>query len=535
MYNKQKRRGDGKMKGIMLDCSRNGVMKPEAIERYVSVIARMGYDTLMLYTEETYEVDKEPFFGYMRGRYTKAELKALDAFCAAQGVELVPCIQTLAHLKCMFRWEEYQDICDCDDILLIDEEKTYQLLEHMFSTLRQCVATSKIHIGMDEAHRVGLGKYLDRHGYEDRFQLICRHLNRVCELAAQYGFEPMIWSDMFCRLALNTTDYYAGGSLDPEWVKKNVQLPENVAFVYWDYYTTDKQRYANMIEVNKAFGRKVVFAGGAWTWKGFGPDNDFSIRATKAALEACREGGVEDWFLTVWGDDGDECSKLAVLPAVMYAAEISGGTEDMDSIKKRFREITGADFDTFMLLDKLDIGGREAGSSSKYLLYTDVFMGFEDSRHKERDNRYYAQLAEELHNAQGKGEYGYLFDAYEALCRTLSFKSELGRKTRKYYRENSREALKRLAQEDYASAIAALKDFHRAYQRMWMTEKKPHGFDVQDIRLGGLMQRLASCKSRIEEYLRGEAASIPELEEEVLEAQCRRPWRFIATCNVMSD
>ena len=170
------------MKGIMLDCSRNGVMKPEVIEHYAGILAKMGYDTLMLYTEETYEVDEEPFFGYMRGRYTKEELKKLDRVLAGYGVELVPCIQTLAHLKCMFRWDEYRDIRDCDDILLIDEEKTYQLLERMFSTLRQCVSTTKIHVGMDEAYNVGLGKHLERYGYEDRFQLICRHLNKVCEL-----------------------------------------------------------------------------------------------------------------------------------------------------------------------------------------------------------------------------------------------------------------------------------------------------------------------------------------------------------------
>lgn len=524
------------MKGIMLDCSRNGVMKPEGIRRYVSTIAKMGYDTLMLYTEETYEVDGEPFFGYMRGRYTKAELKEIDAFCAEMGVELVPCIQTLAHLKCMFRWEDYKDICDCDDILLIDEEKTYQLLEHIFSTLRQCCSTGKIHIGMDEAYNVGLGKYLEQHGYADRFQLICRHLSRVCALADKYGFEPMIWSDMFCKLALNTPDYYEGGEIDPEWVRQKVQLPENVTFVYWDYYTTDRERYAKMIEVNKAFGRKVIFAGGAWTWKGFGPDNTFSMEATRAAMEACRAGGVEDWFLTSWGDDGDECSKFAVLPALLYAAEIAEGHENMDEIKAKFREITGADFDTFMLLDKVNIYHGNTGSFGKYLLYIDVFMGFEDPRHNELEEGYYARLAEEIHNAQGKGEYGYLFDSYEALCRVLSIKSELGRKTRKYYRENAKEALKKLAEEDYVSAIAAIREFHRVYRRMWMTDKKPHGFDVQDIRLGGLMQRLESCKNCIEEYLRGETDSIPELEEEILQVSCRKkPWRYLATCNVMSD
>ena len=60
----------------------------------------------------------------------------------------------------MFRWPEYNLVHDCDDIMLIDEEKTYALIEDMFSTLRQCFKTNKLHIGMDEAHNVGLGKFL---------------------------------------------------------------------------------------------------------------------------------------------------------------------------------------------------------------------------------------------------------------------------------------------------------------------------------------------------------------------------------------
>ena len=140
-----------------------------------------------------------------------------------------------------------------------------------------------------------------------------------------------------------------------------------------------------------------------------------------------------------------------------------------------------------------------------------------------------------LHNAEGKGEYEYLFDSYEALCRALVVKSELGRKTRTCYRENDTDGLKKLAEEDYVQAIEAVRAFHRACRKMWMTEKKPHGFDVQDIRLGGLMQRLESCKERLEEYLRGESTSIPELEEELLQVKAKRPWRYISTCNVISD
>ena len=161
----------------------------------------MGYNTVQLYTEDTYEADGEPYFGYLRGRYSKAELKELDAYARGIGIELVPCIQTLAHLGGITRWAEYGGITDIGDILLAGEERTYELIEHMFRTCAECFTSRRINIGMDEAHMLGLGAYLDKHGYKDRFSILSEHLRRVCEIADKYGFKPMMWSDMFFRLA----------------------------------------------------------------------------------------------------------------------------------------------------------------------------------------------------------------------------------------------------------------------------------------------------------------------------------------------
>mgnify|MGYP002618562996 CR=1 FL=1 len=77
------------MKGLMVDCSRNAVMNLTALKRFVKLISALGYDTLMLYTEDTYEVDGEPYFGHQRGRFSKAELKEADAFCRENGLVLV--------------------------------------------------------------------------------------------------------------------------------------------------------------------------------------------------------------------------------------------------------------------------------------------------------------------------------------------------------------------------------------------------------------------------------------------------------------
>lgn len=170
--------------GIMLDCSRDAVYSVETLKRYFGLLKKMGYTYVQLYTEDVYEVEGEPYFGYLRGRYTKRELKELDAAARENGLELVPCIQTLAHLGGIARWNEYSKTCiDFGDILLAGEERTYELIEKMFQTCAECFTSRRINIGMDEAHMVGLGKYLDRHGYENRFDILLNHLTRVAQIA----------------------------------------------------------------------------------------------------------------------------------------------------------------------------------------------------------------------------------------------------------------------------------------------------------------------------------------------------------------
>ena len=91
--------------GVMIDCSRNAVMSVPTLKRWIDITASLGYNMLMLYTEDTYEVDNQPYFGYLRGRYTQDELREIDAYAESMGVELVPCIQTLAHLAQFLQWQ----------------------------------------------------------------------------------------------------------------------------------------------------------------------------------------------------------------------------------------------------------------------------------------------------------------------------------------------------------------------------------------------------------------------------------------------
>ena len=75
--------------GYMIDCSRGAVPTIESLKKLVDILSAFGYNYLMLYTEDTYEIEGEPYFGYMRGRYTKAEMKEIDEFAEILGITVM--------------------------------------------------------------------------------------------------------------------------------------------------------------------------------------------------------------------------------------------------------------------------------------------------------------------------------------------------------------------------------------------------------------------------------------------------------------
>jgi len=505
-----------KILGVMIDCSRDAVMNVTALKRFIDVLSRFGYNMLQLYTEDTYEVQDEPYFGYLRGRYTGAELKEIDNFARSKGIELVPCIQTLAHLNQIMFWPEYRDVNDCNDILLVDNERTYQLIENMFKTLKENFTSNKVNIGMDEAHMLGLGKYLDKHGYKNRFDIILKHLKIVCEIATKYGFKPMMWSDMFFRLA-NKGNYYVSNKNISEEIINTV--PKEVDLVYWDYYSEDENRYDSMLKSHKQFNNDIWFAGGLWSWRGFVPHNNYSIQTTKAAMTACNNNGINNIFVTMWGDNGGECSYFSLLPSLFYTAELSKGNYDDKLIKEKFKKITELDFDEYLNVDLPDIIGKEritTQNPSKYMLYNDFFTGILDSTVKENDKNRYKKYAKILKDFDKSSEYYYIFECYSVLCDCLFTKYDLGVKTRKDYKEKDVESLKTLIKQ-YTKFTKQLKIFYQKFKELWFKENKPNGFEIHEIRLGGLMLRAESCKARLQDYIDNKIEKIEELEEDILD------------------
>lgn len=528
--------------GTMIDCSRNAVMNVPTLKKWIDILADLDYNCLLLYTEDTYEVDDNPYFGYLRGRYSQDELKEIDRYAGTKGLEVIPCIQTLAHINAITRWPAYAPHIDINDILLAGDEEVYTLIDKMFATISKCFTSKTVNIGMDEAHMIGRGRYYDLHGDTDRVEILLAHIKKVAEIGKKYGLTLAMWSDMFFRLVAG--DYYNLGSEINEDIKK--QIPDNVELIYWDYYSTDKKRYDKMLEAHERIKENTWFAGGLWSWVGFAPHNEYSMKATKAALRSCREHSVKDVFLTMWGDDGGECSKFSLLPSLFYASEIAKGNSSLASIKEKFKDKFGISFDRFMLLDLPNSANKCSNgiiNAERYLLYNDPFMGVLDCTISGGENEGFAKCARKLSLMRKDETYGYLFNSLYRLCDVLSIKAELGVKTRAAYNSGDKENLDPII-TDYIKLSKKLEAFYNAYKEQWYIENKGHGFDVQDIRLGGLITRVKHCTEMLKDYRNGKIDHIDELDEALLDICgngtefCKKPicyhsWKLSSTANVL--
>ena len=513
--------------GFMADASRNAVPTVATAKKMIGILAQMGYSSFQLYMEDTYQLRDEPYFGYLRGAYETAELQEIEAEANQYGMDFVPCIQTLAHLHSFVKWnrESIQRALDIDDILLIGSERTYEIIDKMFEALSH-LKTRRINIGMDEAYQVGLGQYLRHHGFQNRSLLMCQHLERVLDIADKYGFSCSMWSDMFFQL-MSTNNHYGGDLTIDEEVRTYMEkLKERVTLIYWDYYQTTEEGYDKNFVNHEKLGKDIAFAGGAWKWIGFTPDNTFSLHIAKMAHASSKRHGVKDVTITAWGDNGGETSIFAVLPSLQAWAELMY-TDSYERLSDHLEAITGVSQEDFMKVDMANLTPSNPHSQgdlkysgfnpNRYMLYQDVLCPLLDQHMDvEADSHYLTEASLLLGEiAERSSQFSLLFQVQSLLCRLNADKILVTQTIRQAYKAGDKMALADACHQ-LARLIKQLDQFRTVYSRQWLAENKVFGLDTIDIRLGGLKARMERAISRIQDYLAGDIEGIDELEVDIL-------------------
>ena len=503
--------------GMMLDMSRGGVMTVEAVKRMIDAQAALGLNLMMLYTEDTYPVAGYPYLGYLRGRYTEAELRELDDYAASSGVELVPCIQTLAHLEQFLQWRESTPLKDNDICLLVDEPKVYDFIRAELESVSRLFRSRRVHIGMDEAHGIGLGRYYALHGPTDRFSLLTRHLNRVVDLCQGLGLKPIMWSDMFYRLGSAKNDYYDPNARVPE--RAVADIPQ-VALCYWDYYHQDEGFYAGMLEGHRRMGKEVVFAGGLWTWSGFLPQVKRTEATAFPALRACLKAGVGTVLATLWGDDGCETDYRLTLNQLPIYSEHCwlGDACTVEECHRQGERLTGLPQGVYEAMGAFYPSAEDL-RPGKMLVYADPLYplleglwdltGYAESLEKG---------AEVLAGRPDDPRCVYAGLLLTIARKKLSWISAL----RPAYVRGDRAEVGRMAREELPALRALYERLMTVWRDQWEEARKRNGWETPCARLGAVMARLDDAQHTLLRWAEGQTDRVEELGEQPLPAQ--RMW-----------
>ncbi len=513
--------------GMMLDCSRNAVMRPERFKLWLEKLALLGYNMAMLYTEDTYALPGEPYFGYLRGAYSADEIRDLDAHARALGIELVPCIQTLGHLDQVLKWSAYGGVLDINGVLhggikdtpgvmLVDEPRTYELIEKMMAFWAGACSSKRIHIGMDEAHDLARGRFMDLHGYERGFDVFNRHLARVVETAKKHGLAPMIWSDMYFRMGSATGHYYDKQCRIPPEVA--AKIPREVGLVYWDYYHEDEAFYLDWIARHRAMGCEPMMASGVWTWGKFWHDRNLTEKRSGPCIRACRSAGLKEILFTIWGDDGAFCEFESAWPGLAFAAELAyGKTGTGDSLTRRYAAACLGDYATDTVASELH---APDGLEPSLTLWDDPLLGIylfhqrkkQPAILQEAEARW-ARVATRLEKLAGTPSCADLGHA-ALIARTLELKAELQRRLAEAYGQQDPKGLRevRAAIPKMLSSISALQS---SFRKIWLAANKAFGLEVLQGRLGWLAARYEELGNRLDDLSVGKIKRIEELDAQL--------------------
>ncbi len=522
--------------GIMLDVSRNMVMRIDHLKMWLRRLALSGYNMVMLYTEDVYELPDEPFFGYMRGAYTLDEIRELDVYASRLGIELVGCIQTLGHLEQILKWDgAYNKVKDTASVLTVDEPETYKLIEKMIRFWSEALTSRRIHIGMDETHDLGRGRFLDIHGYESGFELFNRHLGKVNAICKEAGLSPMIWSDMYFRLSNPDQDYYDLEHAVPEAVQK--KIPQNVQLVYWDYYHQDAAMYEKMIQRHRDIGFEPVMGSGIWTWTRLWYDHKKTMQTAVPCIQACRKQKVSELFFTMWGDDGAYCNYDSSLAGIIFCADLAFGVPANDPHKetsRRFAAICQSSYEAHLVASDIE-AWDDFGVDPALMIWDDPLLGILFDDCKRRNPEFDLKLSDRYDEMLRKllpyqeecfaGDFEHIINALQLLLLKLELRGAL----EAAYDRDDRIALRQIAVSLIPAVIAAVWEFDASFRRQWLKCAKPFGLEVIQARNAVQAARLEETALRIREYLDGTVASIEELDARISPSE--KTVNFLLRCN----
>ena len=147
-----------------------------------------------------------------------------------------------------------------------------------------------------------------------------------------------------------------------------------------------------------------------------------------------------------------------------------------------------------------------------------IFGIFDKEIENKGYRKIYADISNQLENTNLDNEIKkYILEVPLRLSKVLEIKSEIGNDIMKAYKYEDLVELKNISQNILPELKERIEKLKISHRNLWFEINKRFGWEILDIRYGGLSSRIETVKHTIDMYLEGQIKNIEELDQERLQ------------------
>lgn len=285
-------------RGVMLDISRDKVPTMETLYHLVDLLAEWKVNQFQLYTEHTFAYLAHPKVWAKASPMTGEEILALDEYCRARFVELVPNQNSFGHMERWLKHEEYRHLAECPDgfdapwgpsefgtVLNPLDRKSIEFLRGLYEELLPHFSSRLFNVGCDETWELGKGKSQSACEKLGTGKVYLDFLLKIYRLAREHGRRIQFWGDIILK--------------HPELIN---ELPRDVIALEWGYefdhpFAERSIRFAES-------GVPFYVCPGTSSWNSLVGRTDNAIGNITNAARTGLENRAIGLLNTDWGDNG---------------------------------------------------------------------------------------------------------------------------------------------------------------------------------------------------------------------------------------
>lgn len=331
---------DFKVRGIMLDISRNKIPTMTTLYRIADLMADLKLNQLQLYIEGFSFAYPSFLSTWENGTpITGEELVMLDKYCRDRFIDLVPNQNSFGHMTPWLLREEFRHLAECPDgceapwgkydkplgLNPLDKE-SITLIERMYDDLLPNFTSGYFNVGCDETFDLGQGKSREQCELLGKGRVYLNFLMKIYEILKRYGKKMMFWGDIIVHY--------------PELIH---ELPRDIVVLEWGY-DADQPSEENCKRFEESEIEYYVCPG-TNTWNSITGRTDCMKSNLLNAAVRGKKHGATGFLNTDWGD----CGHWQPLPA-SYAAYVYGAALSWDVEQNKDVDIA-AYLDRFVFMD----------------------------------------------------------------------------------------------------------------------------------------------------------------------------------------